>query len=205
MFILIGALLQLIFTLAPLITIVIVVVSIRRNQRNQRNEQQRRSGDIMRSSRQMPPNQTRTGNNPQVGQRRNTQQAQRRNAPVQGKGFLEQVKEEFQQAYQEDTAKRTTPTQTRTPQRNQLSMEQRLKQECTKQRLQAEQAARKQQQDVTAASQEMRPREIRPKKRIMAPIKTVDKKAAVSFKKNHLVDAMIYKEILDKPLALRDK
>lgn len=205
MFILIGALLQLIFTLAPLIIIVIVVVSIRRNQRNQRNEQQRRSGDIMRSSRQMPPNQTRTGNNPQVGQRRNTQQAQRRNAPVQGKGFLEQVKEEFQQAYQEDTAKRTTPTQTRTPQRNQLSMEQRLQQERTKQRLQAEQAARKQQQDVTAASQEMRPREIRPKKRIMAPIKTVDKKVAVSFKKNHLVDAMIYKEILDKPLALRDK
>jgi len=39
----------------------------------------------------------------------------------------------------------------------------------------------------------------------MAPIKTVDKKPAVSFKKNHLVDAMIYKEILDKPLALRDK
>jgi FtsZ-interacting cell division protein ZipA len=206
MFILLGALLQLIFTLAPLIIIVIVVVSIRRNQRNQRNEQQRRSGDIMRSSRQMPPNQTRSGNNPQVRQRRNTQQAQRRNAPVQGKGFLEQVKEEFQQAYQEDTAKRNTSAQTtRTPQRNQLSMEQRLQQERTKKRLQAEQAARKQQQDVAAASQEMRPREIRPKKRVMAPIKTVDKKPAVSFEKNNLVNAMIYKEILDKPLALRDK
>lgn len=187
MFILIGTLIQFIVGFAPLIIMILFVSRMFKAQNNKNKNQ--KSGENLRASNKTP----------------------QRNA--ENKGFLQQMKTEFQQVYEEEQQKnqRNAHVQQRVkkqqPVTQTLTSEQRAKQQRTKERLQAAQVERWRQFHTASRSLEQQPRnELRVEKTSKATSSLRTKRERkMQFDKKNLVQAMIYKEIIDKPVSIRDE
>lgn len=185
LYILISSFIQFILGFAPLIIILWMIVKVRKAQ-SKKITINKKSDEILRASRHSAVN------------------------PQRNQDLLEKMKAELRQSYEQEVhpQKRNSQVQQRAKQNQQITQstkltnEAQLKQEKTKARLIAAQAARGNQQRVEQQSTRLSEPRIKQSDKATHKVRTQTK---LAFGKKQLAQAIIYKEILDKPVSLRDE
>lgn len=184
MYIIISLLFSFLFSIVPVVIIVALILRAVQASRRRNQKIQRHNTQVTRAPQYAP---------------RNHEQAQstKSQQPQTKKALFTELKQEIQSLADDVREQQNIPKRNQhVIQKKHLSAGQKQQQEATKQRILAEREAR----EATTTLQVSPP----PPKPKVASVKKAKTKSFTLEKKN-LAQAMIYKEILDKPVALRDR
>lgn len=186
MYIIISLLFSFLFSIVPIVVIVALILRAVQASRRRNQKIQRHNTQVTRAPQYAPE-----ARHNKQGQRTKTQQPKTR------KALFTELKQEIQSLADDVREQQNIPKRNQhVVQKKHLSTEQKQQQEATKQRILAEREDRE-----GTATLQVSPSLAKPK---VAPVKKAKTKSFTLEKKN-LAQAIIYKEILDKPVALRDR